>query len=503
MKQDSIVFRNAAFAVLQVVVSAGSAFVLFYFLLRTIGPAKLGIWSVVLATVSAARFTELGLSGGVVKYVAQYLARNDENSVGEVIQTAVLSIGGFIVVVIMLVYPFLGWLLSRFIPLSGFSDAVLILPFALIALWMTIIGNVFLSALDGCKRTDIRSVIMLGGTGIYLVLVFIFVPDHDLLGLAYAQTLQSVLIVIISWLMLRRLLPTLPCIPRRWNRERFIEMFKYGINFQLSSVFQMMFDPMTKVLLSKFGGLELVGYFEMANRMVLQFRSLLISANQVFVPFIASMHEVSPDHVPGMYRNSYQVLLYLAMPLFAGVALFIPVISELWIGHYQSSFVLFALMLTGGWFINTMSGPAYFSNLGIGRLKWNTISSVIIGLLNGVLGIMFGYIAGGAGVVAGFVTALIIGSMIIIYAYSTEHAISMKEVFPGSYAMIAGSSITAIVASWLMYHIMQHTLEIVFVGLIGISIYALSVVPFIWLHPMRTKLANWVNASSSKRAKTI
>jgi O-antigen/teichoic acid export membrane protein len=72
--EQKIAVRNAGMAVLQVIVSGGILFALFYVLLRAIGAAQFGVWALVLATVSATRVSELGLSGGVVKFVAKHLA---------------------------------------------------------------------------------------------------------------------------------------------------------------------------------------------------------------------------------------------------------------------------------------------------------------------------------------------------------------------------------------------------------------------------------------------
>ena len=80
-----------------------------------------------------------------------------------------------------------------------------------------------------------------------------------------------------------------------------------------------MFEPVTKGLLSRYGGLAMVGYYEMASRMVLQFRIMIVSANQVLVPVIAALQETAPDRIRTIYRESYRLIVYLSVPLFAGL----------------------------------------------------------------------------------------------------------------------------------------------------------------------------------------
>jgi hypothetical protein len=48
-------------------------------------------------------------------------------------------------------------------------------------------------------------------------------------------------------------------------------------NIQAITISQMLYDPITKGLLVKFGGLDLAGYYEMANRLVVQLRGFIVS----------------------------------------------------------------------------------------------------------------------------------------------------------------------------------------------------------------------------------
>ncbi|MDH3673520.1 MAG: hypothetical protein OES46_20580 [Gammaproteobacteria bacterium] len=58
-------------ALLQAGISALVLFILYRFLIVQVGVEKLGLWSVLLAFVSATRVSELGLGGGVTRFVAR------------------------------------------------------------------------------------------------------------------------------------------------------------------------------------------------------------------------------------------------------------------------------------------------------------------------------------------------------------------------------------------------------------------------------------------------
>jgi O-antigen/teichoic acid export membrane protein len=69
------IFSNAALSVLQTGISAILLFFLYRYLLVRLGPEQLGVWSVVLASTSVARLSDMGFSGAVVRFVARHLSK--------------------------------------------------------------------------------------------------------------------------------------------------------------------------------------------------------------------------------------------------------------------------------------------------------------------------------------------------------------------------------------------------------------------------------------------
>ncbi|MBA7510286.1 hypothetical protein ES705_02262 [subsurface metagenome] len=490
--QKRQVFRNATMSVVQVIVTGGVLFILYRFLLNTIGVEQLGVWSVVLATTSVASLANLGLSGSVVKFVAKYVARNEEETVAGVIQTSAVSVTVFIGLVLLIAYPFASWLLSLVMPVANIKGALSILPYALLSLWIMVIASVFQAAIDGYQRIDLRSVLLMAGVLIHLVLCFVLVPTHGLMGLAYSQVTQAGLILIGSWLILKRRLPSLPIIPYQWNRKLFREMVGYGLNFQVISISRMLCDPVTKVLLTKFGGLSMTGFYEMASRMILQLRALLVEANRVLVPVIAGLQERNPNLIQNIYEDNYRLMVYIALPFYSIIIALTPSISEIWIGHYEAIFVIFSVLLAVSLCINTLSVPAYFSYLGIGKLKWNTLSHITTALMNAILGLTVGYIFGGIGVVTAWIFSSITGSLMIAISYHYSHKIPIIELLPKASRTSIIACLIGILSALLIHHKLNDRFDTI--ALNSIIILSFSIIVFIpfWLHPMRKRLMGWV-----------
>lgn len=469
-------------------------FLLYRFLLDVLGIELLGVWAVVLASTSVSRIVDAGLSGGVTKYVARHLARNDPAAACEVMQTAAISVAVSLAAVLLSAYPLFDLGLAYLFQQGPLQEAKTILPYALASVWLAAISGVSQSGLDGCMRSDLRSLINAAGSLLLLLLAYLLAPSYGLKGLALAQAGQSAIMAVSSWILLRKCLSDLPPVPRAWHRGRFTEMLGYGVNFQVNSIAVILFAPVTKALLVKFGGLATAGYYEMAERMILQFRALLVSTNQVMVPVFATLHETDPGHGQEMYRRSTRVMWYLALPLYASLAALSPVISEWWIGAYETEFVSITLLMTVAWFLNTLVSPAYWAFMGSGRLRWNTLAHLIMGILNAGLGILLGLHYGGMGVVAGCALSLILGSAIIVSAYHAENRIAISSLLVTQDLWLALASAGAGATVLLAYGGLGPDSGRGLRTVICLAVVMAWLAPALWAHPTRMSLAGWMLA---------
>lgn len=463
-------------AVAQIIVSAITTFILYKYLLDIIGVESLGIWSVVIATTSISTISQFGLSGSVTKFVAKYLAKKEEKKVENVLKTALVSIGGILLIVLPLVYYPLAWILSNVIATDSLESAILLLPYALISMWFSSLSSVVISGLDGCQRIDLRSSLMIAGVIIFTSVSIALIPSHGLLGLAYAQIMQNIFVLTLGWSLMRRNMSSLPLIPIGWNYDLFKEMIRYGINFQIGSIAMMLFEPMAKVLMSKFGGLVMTGYFEMANRMILQFRSVAVAANQVLVPVIATLQERCSIGIKELYIKTFSLVLVLSLAWYGFAIVITPYVSEILLGYYEPKLIFFAFMSTLGWGINTLSSPAYFNNLGTGELFWNTMSYVIMGAVNILMGCLLGYCYGENGVIAAYVIALSIGSCTTIIMYHIKHEVMLIGIFDSELIKVFIACVIGCLSGLFIYYLPRtnDSLSLYMLLLLSVTLYITS-----------------------------
>lgn len=496
MKRRQIVL-NAVTTSAQIACNAAILFFLYRFLVRTIGLDSLGIWSLVLATTSVVALANQGFSTSIVKFVAKYASRESSNEVSALVQTAELSLGVALGLILMGLYPAAKWALALVLPHSSVAAAYAILPYAVASLWINVTGSVLQAGLAGHELITECNYVDLGGSALYLVLSFALVPRDGLLGLGYAQLSQAAVCFMALWILLRRRVPLLPMLPRTWDRSLFREMAGYGAHFQLITVSQSIREPVTKALLTKFGGLGMTGLYDLASRLVVTTREILIQANQVLIPTVAGLQESDPAVIPAIYEKSYRLIFYLAVPAFTCIVIASPLVSLVWLGRYESVFIEIVAMLAAAWLVNALSNPAYVVDLATGALRWVTIGCMFTAILNVVLGLVLGKAFGGIAVVVACVSSLILGYAAILVAYHLENRVPFHMLVPPqNMTIVAGSATAAIV--FLPFFAGGRVSSLFSAPIaVGIPGALMTILIPMWMHPMRRRVWTWVTSRAA------
>jgi O-antigen/teichoic acid export membrane protein len=255
-------------------------------------------------------------------------------------------------------------------------------------------------------------------------------PRWGLPGLGLVQVVQAAALlaaglVVMAWLLRRPLRDYLG-----FERARFREMVFYGGGLQVSAIAQMLFEPALKVLLTAYSGLTLTGYFDMANRIVLQFRSLIVAGYNALVPHVAALSgsgRLEAQQLRAIYRESCAILLYAILPYFACLAAVLPLALTLWKGAFDQVFLAVALLQCAAWLLNLLSLPSYLLNVGTGDLRWNIAGHVATSLAGLVFGTLLGSQFGGLGVLGAGAAALAGGSLLVPWAFHRRHELGWRD----------------------------------------------------------------------------
>ena len=491
---------NAGSSILQVVVSGLTVFLLYRYLLETIGSDRLGIWALVLAASSTVQAANLGMTGSIIKHIADYDALGDTEKLALAVQTAALSIGVFSFVFVLILFPAAIYYFQFALDDAEYREAVEILPQALLAFWVYMVAGIYQSALYGCQLIAHRNAILVTDSVMYMLMCIVLAPVYGLPGLAWARLVQNLITYLLSALLMKRHVRQVPLLPHVWRKGLFKEMFGYAVNFQIIAILVMLSDPVTKGFLSRYGNVSMVAYYEMANRLVQLFRAILVNANQVLVPSYARAKQLDESKIAESYHQSYGLVFYFAVPGFCLMAVAAPLVSELWIGHYEPVFVVAVMLLCIGWLVNVLGVPAYHAGMGTGYMKDNVVAHVFTTLMNFVCILLIGPLWQGLGVIVAWVLALLLGGLLLIYLYHYRNSLALKDVVPVPSRALAVLCLTGVLVASAVWHKLPEFVANgegrVFWGLstqnvadlVMILVFVVLAVVPMWKHPVRRQL---------------
>ena len=432
---------NVTSSVVQVVITGIVYFFVYRILVIKLGVEMLGVWSLIIATASISNLSNFGFNSAVVKYVAEYNAKAESERINKLIYTSLIFISILFIILAAIIYLGAFLFIDKLIDPQYTEMALVILPISLTGLFFYSLCNVLTSAIEGFQKNYIRNFAYAFASVLYLFLAIILIPRSGLTGLAIAQVIQIIVVLIISYYYLKRYTTGFGILRIKWYRDVFVELLEYGYKMQLISIFQILTDPITKILISRFHGISTLGFFEMASRMITQLRQIIAGMDQVTIPIVSHFQQTEKKTVRYIYEKGFSFIIFIVFPLYAGIILFTPYLSRIWIGNVEPVFVYSTYILATGMLINILNAQAYFNSLGEGHLSGVLFMTLFVLIFNTLSGIIFGLTVPVYGVVIAYAISTALGSVLLIRYYHKKNNIRLVEILKRSDIIIILSGI--------------------------------------------------------------
>jgi O-antigen/teichoic acid export membrane protein len=415
-------FINSISAILQTLIYTVLIAILYRCIIDILGVNMLGVWSVILSTTSLAGLTNSGITSSITKFVSQYYAVEDIKNIQRTLDTSIILIGSITLIFTISGYLIFYYSLPFFLKLPDLlTEARIILPYSFLSLFINSVAGIYLSCFDGLHKIYLRSGIIVFSSIVYFILSIVLIHFSGLLGLAYAQVIQSVVTLLISTLLLKKILPAISLTRIKWHKETFKEIFRYSTRLQFATILQILMDPIMKLLLSRFGSIAITAYYDMAVKVVNGFRTVIIAAAQAIVPEIAKLKSLGhTDNMLGTLRKSQNLVLLFSTIAYPALIGFSPAISKIWLGSIVHNFVVSLILVSIGFFLNSANIPIYFFNISTGNLRNNTVSSLAATVFNLVFGIILGLLFGSYGVIAAWDASLAVNTVLLLISFKRE-----------------------------------------------------------------------------------
>ncbi|QRM56455.1 oligosaccharide flippase family protein [Sinorhizobium sp. BG8] len=368
---------NVVFAVIAVVTNIVLVLVSYRVVIADCGIAAVGLWSALASAISLIRIADVGLANACLRHVALCDVAQERQKARSYLETALVT--GCVVHAVLALsgYLLVDAFLWHFLPADVTPQAPGLLPLVCLVFFLMNVSGIVLSGLQGVHRGYLNSQLTVAGSLVQLALVIALVPGQGLTGLALAQVAQYAFLLSVGWLALRHAAGIEALLPIRVSPRLLRDLVGFGVREQMTSTVNGLFEPLSKLLVGRFCGLEAQGLFELAFKSLWLPRNAVIGGVTAVVPALTALSRHDPDSAPPLYRS----LAKTATSSVAGISLagvvLSPVASWFWFGHFEARYSLFVLLLAFGVVMNARGAAAYNMALVTGNLAGNMLANAV------------------------------------------------------------------------------------------------------------------------------
>ncbi|MDH3673077.1 MAG: oligosaccharide flippase family protein [Gammaproteobacteria bacterium] len=456
----------------------------------TLGVERIGVWSLLVASFVAIRMGEFGIATAITPRVARSIGLGITTEAARIIETGVVFVATVTFALGVVNYLVVTALMPGMLDDHMAQEVGTVLPWLVGATWFATIASVAHGALDGCKLAHVRSIVGIVSSVVYGITAVLSVPIYGLLGLAVASALQAVLSFVLAQEVLRRTLKTYRHIPRHLDIKLIRGLIRSGSWLAVAQVTNLLWAPLVRILLAKFGGYTAVGFFEMATQVVEKMRGILMAANQVVTPFMADAAVRDQKLARSLYVNSVRGVWFISFPMFGSLAVLAHAVSMIWIGYEETIFVICLNVMVAGWLANTLAAPSYFALISRDRAQWLLGGAILTLGATAALGYYAGAALGWVGVVSGTAVGLAIGSLVFPIAYHSLEELSIRHTLTRHDFGVGLATVGGIVAAHFIWSTAGEALDPFVRELLVIATFGGMVLIPLWRNPTRGQLAS-------------
>lgn len=406
--------RNALLATTQSLVTMTSVFLVYRILIAHEGLGGLGLWALLMAFGGMAMAFDISGATALARSLARHKIEFAHTTPAALLHTVLLTSVGINTLVLLVLLAATPTFLPLVVLPTQLQAAWHLLPWIALLILAHPISAGLSAALDGLMRADIRALLVSGAALVGLGTASLLIPSHGILGVAIAQLVQHGTIIAGAWILLRRQVEGLGWFPHNWNFKTFKLTSCYSLKLNLIGILGILFDPMSKYFINLFGGPAALGSYELASRLIIQLRNLVVSASIPLLPAFAVLEKA--DKMLNVILGKAQRYMALASLAVAGLSIPASIVMSLVIlGEISPDVLRMSAIMTFGWSLNILSLPLYLVAQAQGRLRWNIASHLVMALtvagtalaarqahpLDMVCGVAAGIVAGAAVTIVG------------------------------------------------------------------------------------------------------
>lgn len=375
------------------------------YLIKSLGTESYGVFVLVLALVGGTNLLETGFGLSVTKYVAEYRAKGDNESILKIVNTNMLvatAIGvGFAVVLLLINELFLNRIFN--IPDQLLNDARMLVrvlvPLVMIELWSVSLVRVA----EGYQHFALARAMEVARWLMRAVLSYIAVrAGFGLVGVGAAYLIAGCIALSIIYYSVIIKNPELRLSPGLCDRGSFKTIFGFSVWLFLSKLFAFLSYRINVIVLGIFLPVEAITFYNVAFKVYEFLHYGLSLAASTLVPVVSEL-EAAMDkrRIAMLYERATRYSVVLLWPVFMVAYIYADEVVALWMGPgFESSVTLARLFIVSIFAVAVVSSGGEMM-VGVNRLKELLKYNAVATAVNMAVSIYLVQVIGAPGVVIG------------------------------------------------------------------------------------------------------
>ncbi|HAS85085.1 MAG TPA: hypothetical protein DCS23_03395 [Candidatus Yonathbacteria bacterium] len=390
MEKDSLTykaFKNSSYNIMGYLWPIVFTLFITPIIVLTLGVKEYGIYLFINTSAGLFGLFELGLGVAVLKYMSYYYGKKDEEAIKRLTHSAnsLFLILGLLSLIISVMIGLFG---PSFLPASFLAYEKYFKLFILAGgiLFFNIITATYSLILSAIQRFDISNKI--GMTSITLSslgMLFVVKMGGSIREIFIVQLIVAAVFSIIIFQQARKLLP-IATFKFGWNKKEIINCYRFGLIAYVNNIATTALSSLDKIVIPFFVGPSNLTYYSMPGNVTAKIPGITNTLTVSMLPTTSQLSggdEIS--RMKTMYIRTFRLMIIIAGALTITSISFSYEILKYWLSSDfadRASGVLIILALTN--FILALFGPLSNFLLGLGKLKFLSIASVCMAILNAI-----------------------------------------------------------------------------------------------------------------------
>jgi O-antigen/teichoic acid export membrane protein len=300
-----------------------------------LGKSGYGLWTLTASVTAYFSVLDLGYSGALVKFVAQYRARRDGHALNEILSTvffvfAACGVVTYLVAIVLAIY------LDRIfhvLPDQVHAGRIVLLVTTVnVAAGITF--SVFGAVINGFQRYDLNNIVgTASGIATAIVNLIVLSLGFGLVGLVVALTTVRVLTYWIYRANAYRVFPGLRISPSLFRRERLREVTTFSVHMAMIDWANKMNYSMDAAVIGAFLNTASVAVWAIGQRLAELTQRLANQLNDILFPAVVENDTAARlDRLQKIFMQGTRLSLAAVVPLAGGMLLLAGPLVRAWVG---------------------------------------------------------------------------------------------------------------------------------------------------------------------------